>query len=255
MANRDDEHAQTILEQFGKQAVPFSRMQDSSAEEILAASGVSADDAVLDVACGPGLMACAFAAVARQVTGIDVTPAMIERARALQASRGLGNLTWHVGDVAGLRSRDGAFSLVFSRYSFHHFLAPAAVLAEMVRVCAPGGRVVIVDVFTRSPEQAAAFDRMERLRDPSHARALSLAELTGLAQRAGLREIETRFYEHAFELEQVLRGSFPKLGDAERVRDIFVEDLGRDALGLGVHQQDQAIHFAYPVVIVVGRKP
>jgi ubiquinone/menaquinone biosynthesis C-methylase UbiE len=75
---------------------------------------------------------------------------------------------------------DAAFSVVVTRYSFHHFLDPKAVLAEMVRVCRPGERVAVIDVFTSGPEHAEVYNRVEKLRDPSHVRALPLAELTGL---------------------------------------------------------------------------
>jgi SAM-dependent methyltransferase len=243
-----------IVEQFTKQAVPFSQMPDPSPELILAAAA-GPTDTVLDVACGPGVLACAFAHVAHQVTGIDLTPAMIERARALQQAQGLANLTWRLGPVLPLPFADASFSLVFSRYSFHHFLDPKAVLAEMIRVCAPGGRVAVVDVFTRSPEQAEAFNRMEKLRDPSHVRALSREELTGLLGAMGLHNIRGQLYKHGFDLEAVLQGSFPNPGDAERVRQLFEDDLGRDRLGLGAHHRDGRIHFAYPIVILVGHKP
>ena len=89
---------------------------------------------------------------------------------------------------------DTAFSAVVTRYSFHHFLDPEAVLAEMVRVCRPGGRVAVIDVFTSSPEQAEACNHVEKLRDPSHVRALSLEELTALCHDAGLRDVRTSFY-------------------------------------------------------------
>ena len=51
----------------------------------------------------------------------------------------LTNLTWVVGDAVPLPFPVAAFSAVVTRYSFHHFLDPRAVLAGMVRVCAPGG--------------------------------------------------------------------------------------------------------------------
>ena len=54
---------------------------------------------------------------------------MVERARALQRERGLANVAWHVGDVARLPFTDVSFTLVFSRYSFHHLLEPAAAFA------------------------------------------------------------------------------------------------------------------------------
>src|SRR2546421_8510183 len=116
------------------------------------------------------------ARLARQVTGTVLPPGIIEHAKVMQQADGLTNLTWHVGDVQPLPFPDASFPLVFTRYSFHHFLDPKAVLAEMVRVCSPGGRVVVVDVFTSGPEQAEAYNRLEKLRDPSHVRALALEE-------------------------------------------------------------------------------
>jgi ubiquinone/menaquinone biosynthesis C-methylase UbiE len=253
MSHANDDHRHLILDQFTRQAVPFSQMRDHSPELILAAAEVRADDTVLDVACGPGLLACAFAEVARHVTGIDLTPAMIERAKILQQSKGLTNLSWRIADAVPLPFADAAFSLVFTRYSFHHFLDPKAVLAEMVRVCAPGARVVVVDVFTSTPEQAETFNRMEKLRDPCHVRALSLRELTESFQEVRLGDVRTEFYKHGFELEQVLQGSFPNPGDADRVRQLFQDDLETNRLGLGACRKDRQIHFAYPIVILVGR--
>ncbi len=61
-------------------------------------------DTVLDVACGPGVLACAFAEVAQQVTGIDLTPQMLQQARQLQTEKQLTNMTWQQGDAAHCRS-------------------------------------------------------------------------------------------------------------------------------------------------------
>src|SRR5690242_11979728 len=170
------EHQEHILDQFTRQAVPFATAaairNEDALNSIVQMAQAGADDTILDVACGPGLLACAFARTARHVTGVDLTPAMIERARALQRSEGLANLSWQVGDVTSLPFPDGSFSLAFTRYSFHHLLDPADVLAEMVRVTRPGGRVVVADVYTSGPEQAEAYNHVERLRDPSHVRAL-----------------------------------------------------------------------------------
>src|SRR5947209_6813694 len=254
MTNKADEHQRLILDQFTKQAILFSQMQNHSPELLLAASEAGPEDTVLDVACGPGLMACEFAKIARHVTSIDLTPAMIEQAKALQQAHGLTNLAWHVGDVQPLPFANASFSLAFTRYSFHHFLDPKAVLAEMVRVCSPGGRVVVVDVFTSNPEQAEAYNRLEKLRDPSHVRALALEELTGLFDQAGLRDVRTQLYKHEVELEQVLQRSFPNPGDADTIRQLFAEDLGVNRLGVGAHRREGNIHYAYPVAVVVGQK-
>lgn len=253
-------HRDVILDQFTRQAVPFSTspgIRDEEALRLLVeASGAGPADTVLDVACGPGLVVAAFARVARHVTGIDLTPAMIERARALAGERGLGNVTLTVGDAWPLPYPDAAFSVAVSRFAFHHFPEPAAVLAEMVRVCRPGGRVVVADAaVSPDPARAAAFNRMEKLRDPSHVRAMPLAELTALFSGAGLPAPAVTRCEMRVEVEGLLSRSFPDPGDADAIRAMFVDSLPDDGLGVGARRHEGAIHFAYPVAILVAARP
>jgi ubiquinone/menaquinone biosynthesis C-methylase UbiE len=248
------EHNASIVDQFTRQAVPFSRMATQSEELLLEMSGVTGEDTALDVACGPGIVACAFATRARHVTGIDLTPAMIEQASRRQREQGLENLTWLTGDVQSLPFADGSFSLVVTRYSFHHFLDPQAVCREMIRVCAPGGCVMVVDA-TPPPEKAAAYNYVEKLKDPTHVRALTEDELLSLADAVGLREIRTRRYLFEVEFEASMKSFFPRPGDEAKIRQIFREDIGQDRLGLNVHRSGTEIHYAYPVLILVGRKP
>jgi SAM-dependent methyltransferase len=254
------EHRALILDQFTRQAVPFSTspgIRDEEAlQRLVEASGAGPADTVLDVACGPGLVVAAFARVARHVTGIDLTPAMIERARALAGERRLANVTLSVGDARPLPYSDAAFSVVVSRFAFHHFLEPAAVLAEMVRVCRPGGRVVVADAaVSPDPARAAAFNRMEKLRDPSHVRARPLAELTALFFGAGLPAPAVTRCEVRAEVEGLLSRSFPNPGDADAIRAMFVDSLPDDGLGVGARRHEGAIHFAYPVAILVAARP
>jgi SAM-dependent methyltransferase len=248
-----------ILDQFTRQAEPFARLPAHSDEKsirlVRQAAEIGPEDSVLDVACGPGLLACAFARTARHVTGVDLTPAMVEQARALQRAEGLANLAWHVGDVASLPFPDGSFSVAFTRYSFHHLLDPGAALSEMIRVTRPGGRVVVVDVYTSGPEQAAAYDHVERLRDPSHVRALGLDELTGLLRDAGLADVATTLYGLDVELGRLLAASFPEPGASEEIRRLFAADLGRDRLGFGARQVGGEIRITFPTAVLVARRP
>jgi SAM-dependent methyltransferase len=253
-------HRDTIIDQFTRQAVPFSTAPGIKDEEALALlvaeSGAGPDDTVLDVACGPGLVVAAFARVARRATGIDITPAMLERARQLAAERGLDNVAWDLGDVTPLPYADHSFSIVSSRFAFHHFLRPAAVLAEMRRVCAPGGRIVVTDLIASAdPVKAAALNSMERLRDPSHVRALPLAELQALVRDAGLTLRRQAFYRLASEVEGLLQRSFPEPGDADRIRAMFAASIADDGLGLETRRHGDEIRFAYPVAILVAETP
>jgi SAM-dependent methyltransferase len=252
-------HRDLIVEQFTRQAVPFSTapaVHDEEALRLLVeTSGAGPDDTVLDVACGPGLVVAAFARVVRHATGIDVTPAMLERARGVAAAAGVANVDWRLGDVTSLPWPDATFSLVVSRFAFHHFPDPGAVLAEMRRVCRPGGRVVIADL-TASPDpvKAEAFHRMEILRDPSHARALTRAELEALFAAGGLPVKAERFYGLKVDLDGVMSRSFPKPEDVPMIRRMFEDSLAADGFGLGTRRAGESIRFTYPVVILVAAR-
>lgn len=248
-------HNGLIVDQFTRQAALFAERNklEDSLPLMLQFSGVSATDTVLDVACGPGIVACAFAAVARHVTGIDITPAMLEQARALEAERGLANLTWVQGDVTALPFADNSFSIVVTRYTFHHFLSPEAVLSEMARVCRPGGRVVVSDI-TPEAAKSAAYDHFETLRDPSHAHALPLDALRGLFARANLCPVEMASFAREMEFEFLLSGSFPDPGDADRMREMIYGDLGKDEIGIGAHLKDEKIFISFPVTVIAAEK-
>jgi SAM-dependent methyltransferase len=248
------DHRETILDQFTRQAVPFATsaaIRDETALRLVVEfSGAGPQDTLLDVACGPGLLVCAFARVVRHATGIDLTPAMLERARVLQAEQGLSNVTWVESDVLPLPWPDGRFTIVSARFAFHHFLDPRAVLAEMKRVCAPGGRVVVVD---SAPDRtkADAFNRMERLRDPSHVRAMPPEELTGLFSAVGLPAPRTTSYRLEGDLDGLLTRSFPGPGDAEKIRHLFQASLADNRLGLNTRLVEDRIHFGYPIAVLV----
>ncbi len=220
---------------------------------IHALTKVNREDSVLDVACGSGIVACALARVARQVTGIDLTPAMIEQARILQVQKGLHNLTWQIGDANPLPYKESSYSLVVTRYSFHHFIDPKSVLDEMKRVCIPRGRVAVIDV-TPPEAKAQAYNHMERLRDPSHVRALLFTELQSMMRNAGLTDIKTGSYAMETELEKILHASQTNPDDAEKIRQLFIEDLNTGSFGVRSYRKDSKIRFSFPITIMVGKK-
>jgi SAM-dependent methyltransferase len=141
---------------------------------------LSPDWTVLDVACGAGHVAQEVAPRVRQVAGIDLTPALLDLAADRLAAAGIGNVLLQQGDASDLPFVDGAFNLVVCRAAVHHFPDPAVQLAEMARVCRPGGRVVVSDMLAPSAASRPAFDALHRVIDPAHARCLLEAEMLDL---------------------------------------------------------------------------
>jgi SAM-dependent methyltransferase len=107
---------------------------------------------VLEVGCGPGRLSGQLAGQhGLEVTGLDLDPAMIARARAntdRAVNRGGRRPSFLVSDVAALAFPDRSFDLVVSTLSMHHWADPTAGLAEIGRVMRPGARALIWDFRT-----------------------------------------------------------------------------------------------------------
>ena len=252
---KQEEHNKLILDQFSRQAVPFSRKVPAHSNKaaftlIIKTAGIRKNDKVLDVACGPGMLSAAIAQKAGHVTGIDLVPSMIKQARLLQREKKLSNMDWKLGDVYNLPFTNTSFTAAVTRFSFHHFLKPPAVLNEMVRVTRPKGRVAVVDVFTRSQKHSHLHNRVEKLRDDSHVKALSLSELKNMFKAAGLRKIRTEFYQLEIELERQLSASFPKPGDDDKIRGLVYND-GQGIISV---RRGKKVCLIYPIVVIVGEK-
>ena len=249
------QHRAEIVYQFSRQAIPFTLVPGhrDAIGLLLEFSGVSAADRVLDVACGPGMVAAEFARRAEHVTGIDLTTVMLDQARCRQRELQIGNLDWVHGDADRLPWSDASFSLVITRYSFHHFTAPEQVLAEMIRVCRPGGRVMVADVSLPA-DKAAAYDVLEKLRDPSHVHALNEKEFDAVFQRSGLMECRRTSYAAEIELEAQLQASFPHPGDKEKLRTMITADIGVDTFGINARRSGQTVVYSCPIAVFAGRK-
>ncbi len=251
------DHRDRILDQFTRQAVPFSSApairNQEALDRIVHLANAGPEDTVLDIACGPGLLVCAFARMVRHAVGIDLTPAMLEQARKTQQEQGLQNVSWQLGDVTALPYPDAHFSIVSSRFAFHHFQEPLAPLREMKRVCKPKGRIVVADSAPVAAK-ADAFNAMERLRDLSHTRAMPVKELCELFAQSGLPTPRTEAYRLEGELEDLLARSFPQDGDADRIRAIFENSLRDDALDMATRRDNGKIYLSFPVAVLVAEK-
>ena len=115
------------------------------------------------------------------------------------------------------------------------------------------GRVAVVDVYMETTTQAEAYNHTERLRDPSHVRALLLDELIELFAAVGLEVSKPVFYKQEVSLGPLLERSFPGPGNAERIRKILEDDVDKNKLGLGARRRGGDIHFDFPIAVLVGR--
>src|SRR5262249_44176910 len=144
------DHNQVVREEFTRQAVAYAANPSIADPERIArlvqAVSPTSDARVLEVATGPGYVAMGFAAIAREVVGIDLTEAPLAIAEQRRQEQGLHNVRFQLADAARLPFADGEFDVVVCRLAFHHFAEPPRMLSEMVRVCTPHGTVAVEDI-------------------------------------------------------------------------------------------------------------
>ncbi|MGL5098313.1 MAG: class I SAM-dependent methyltransferase, partial [Planctomycetia bacterium] len=202
-----DETKERVRAQFGAAAGAYATCSHFAAGETLAALldllPAGPYRRVLDVGCGAGHTALAFAPRAAAVVAADYTPAMLDQCRRLAAERGLTNVFTDAVDAENLPYENGSFDLVLCRLAMHHFPNPEKAAAEFHRVLEPGGRLGFTDNFTVADlTSAAVYNDFERKRDPSHHRVVSLEELKDRFESVGFVVEEQHLFRKEFEFQE-----------------------------------------------------
>jgi ubiquinone/menaquinone biosynthesis C-methylase UbiE len=140
-----------------------------------------------------------------------------------------------------------------TRYSFHHIVDPYSVLSEMKRVCMRRGRVVVIDV-TPASDKVDMYNYVEKLREPSHVKTLTFAELLEMFKEIDLTIIYTDCYRLETDLERQLQSSFPNPGDKNKIRQLFIKDVQNNILGVNSHYIGTEIHVTYPTSLIIAQK-
>jgi len=145
----------------------------------------------LDVATGGGHVALALARAGADVIACDITPEMLAAAGTLLGESGC-TASLIIADADALPFEDGSFDIVTCRIAAHHFPDAQAFFAEAARVLKPGGRFGFQDqTLPPEPTSAVLVDTFERVRDPSHHQAFSVAGWATMIERAGFLVEET----------------------------------------------------------------
>ena len=177
--------------QFDKQSDRYGKSHiladTTDVAELLAGISPGPGARALDVATGGGHTALFAARAGWRVTAGDVSARMLENAAKLARSAGL-ELETALFPAEEMPFADSSFDLVTVRVAPHHFSSPARFVAEAARVLEHGGHLMVIDgsVPDGDRETQEWLHKVERWRDPSHARFLSRPEWEALVERSGL---------------------------------------------------------------------
>ena len=111
-----------------------------TAAQLVKHARIAAGQKVLDVACGTGVVAVTAARKGAAVTGLDLTPALVERARENAAIAEV-SIDFHEGDVEALPFPDESFDVVVSQFGHMFAPRPDVAIGEMLRVLKRGGAI------------------------------------------------------------------------------------------------------------------
>ena len=258
----EESHHEVVRREFGKQASRFGEkgLALTSREYlqwVVDNLDLRPHYEVLDVAAGTGHLSRAIAPHVKRVVAVDLTPEMLLKGSHEAVEDGITNIAFEQALAEDLPYPNDTFDMVVSRFSIHHFEDPQIQIAEMVRVCRPEGKVAVIDLVSPDDETlAAAYNRLERMRDPSHTRALSVAALRRAVRDAGLEIIHTI----SREVEASVKPWLDLTGVEPEMRRAILGELtheleGLTTTGMRPFKRDNELMFVQTWVIVVGVKP
>jgi ubiquinone/menaquinone biosynthesis C-methylase UbiE len=252
---------EVVRREFGRQASRFggpglTLSNRDYLQWIVSQLELSSDAEVLDVAAGTGHLSRAIAPHVRRVVAVDITPEMLAQGRQEAEREGLTNLTFEHGLAEDLPYGTDTFDLVVSRFSLHHFTHPRRPFQEMVRVCRRGGQVAIIDLISPDdPTVAVTYNALERLRDPSHTRALTDAELQQVMQAGGVTIVHTAGRDVEAHVERWMDLTHPTPEARQTITAALTQELqGGTTTGMRPFRSEQELMFLHAWRLVVGVK-
>lgn len=227
-----------VLDHFTRRAGFYDRSSRWCTDPVLGAATVAAvapqaDSRLLDVACGTGLVSALFTGKVAEVVGLDRTPAMFDQARP------------HVnrlveGDATALPFPDASFDRIVCRQGIQ-FMDDAKAVQEMVRVCKPGGRIVLVHLCAYGPEDQEEYFEILRLRNPARRNFYRREDLTRLLTDAGCSTVEVRDYISDEDVEAWADNQAVQSEAVQAIRRVYEQATPAFLSLHGVRQEDGRI--------------
>lgn len=158
----------------------------------LAIASIQPGETVLDLGSGAGFD-CFLAARQLEgtgrVIGVDMTPAMVEKARANAAKSGLANVEFRLGEIEALPVADASVDLILSNCVINLSPEKERVFGEAFRVLKPGGRLAVADIVATRPLPAEVRTKLEAI-GACIGGATQVDELRRMLTVAGFKRIE-----------------------------------------------------------------
>ena len=243
------QNAATILKHYQRVAsLPASGTPYPGEQELHALVRMAAprgDEHMLDVATGTGLLALAFAPHVASVLGVDLSPAMLERAETARAAAGLANVHFRLGEIGVLPLQERSYDIITCHNLLHYAADLVGLLTLLRRLLAAGGRLLIDEPLGNDdPVKRATLNAIVLRRDPGVTQIWSAGEIEAALDAAGLRILKSERYSLSRDLDEWLSRAAADEVTRNSVRSMFEAGVDADAAGLHSRRgRDGAITF------------
>jgi ubiquinone/menaquinone biosynthesis C-methylase UbiE len=221
----DRVHRDVLRAEFERTASTFAKRTSGRFDDmdVVSFSGIEQGEVVVEVGAGTGNFLALFEEQAAGLVAVDLTEGMLREAR-----RRFPRMIAVMADGAHLPLTSGSVDLVSCAQMLHHVWEPLALLKEMRRVVKANGHVLVVDqVATERYEEAVMMNRLEIIRDPSHAASRPPSAMRALVLATGLEVVDEKISESTETMSSwMYPGAFPP----ERFEAVerFIEEHGAE---------------------------
>ena len=247
------EDMKPILATYNQQVASATSLEVSDQRQriadLLRFAQLKPERTVLDVGSGTGLLSLMVAeAGAKEVVGVDISPAMLERAEFLRLSyvpELARRVDFRLAAVQALPFRNERFDTAFCRMILHLSRKPDAILREVRRVLRPAGTLMVADLLSADDSvKRATHNAIEAKRNPAHVAARSAQQYRELVLAAGFEIVDEETVTFERSLDEWLQELTNDSASDAVVREMVEASLETDAAGIDVRRSGDDLHFA-----------
>lgn len=229
-------------------------------KEMIRFAEIEEGQRLIEVGSGLGLMTLSLAKTgATEVVGVDVSPAMLERAEYLRLSTGdtdmLRRVSYRLGPAYDLPFPGNSFDLLICRMLLHHMSKLERTLNEFYRVVKPGGAALIIDLAgSEDPVKRATQNAIEGKRNPSHATIRTVEQYRSHLHAAGFTVEKEKITKVERRMSQWLDEIAADKQTRQAVNEMLEASIETDAAELNVHSHGDDLVFEQRIVSLLARK-